>query len=59
MFDYSDIIVGPGNTAVLERGIAEVAAKYQMEWKVGGWLCVWWWGVGGVGWSGVRMCVRV
>ena len=26
-FDYADIIVGPGNTGVLERGIAEVARK--------------------------------
>lgn len=27
VFDYSDMLVGPGNTAVLERGIAEVARK--------------------------------
>jgi formyltetrahydrofolate deformylase len=34
VFDYSDMLVGPGNTAVLERGIAEVARKYNMEWRV-------------------------
>lgn len=33
-FDYSDLIVGPGNKAVLERGIAEVATKYNMEWSI-------------------------
>ena len=27
VFDYSDMLVGPGNTAVLERGITEVARK--------------------------------
>lgn len=26
--------VGPGNTAVLERGIQEVARKYAMDWRV-------------------------
>ena len=26
--------MGPGNTAVLERGIAEVANRYSMEWQV-------------------------
>lgn len=34
VFDYSDMIVGPGNTAVLERGIAEVARKYSMDFQV-------------------------
>ncbi|KAI3427068.1 hypothetical protein D9Q98_007008 [Chlorella vulgaris] len=34
VFDYSDLLVGPGNAAVLERGIAEVARKYSMDWRV-------------------------
>ncbi|KAL4444146.1 hypothetical protein ABPG75_011883 [Micractinium tetrahymenae] len=34
VFDCSDMLVGPGNTAVLERGIAEVARKYNMDWRV-------------------------
>ena len=34
VFDYSDLLVGPGNTAILERGIAEVARKYDMDWRV-------------------------
>ncbi|PSC76946.1 Formyltetrahydrofolate deformylase [Micractinium conductrix] len=34
VFDYSDMLVGPGNTAVLERGITEVARKYSMDWRV-------------------------
>eukprot|EP00887_Chlorella_sp_A99_P003746 scaffold7.g3746.t1 len=33
-FDYSDMLVGPGNAAVLERGIAEVARRYDMDWQV-------------------------
>lgn len=33
-FDYSDLIVGAGNAAVLERGIAEVANRYHMDWTV-------------------------
>ena len=32
--DYTDLLVGPGNSAVLEAGIAEVARKYGMEWKI-------------------------
>lgn len=32
--DYSDLLVGPGNTAVLERGIAEVAARFSMDWRI-------------------------
>lgn len=32
--DYSDLLVGPGNTAVLERGIAEVANRFGMEWQI-------------------------
>jgi formyltetrahydrofolate deformylase len=32
--DYSDLLVGTGNTAVLERGIAEVAARYGMDWTI-------------------------
>lgn len=33
-FDYSDLIVGPGNVAIVERGIEEVARKYNMEWSI-------------------------
>ncbi|KXZ41825.1 hypothetical protein GPECTOR_270g699 [Gonium pectorale] len=33
-FDFSDIVIGPGNTAVLERAIAELASRYQMKWKL-------------------------
>jgi len=32
--DYSDLLVGPGNTAVLEHGIREVAQRYTMDWKI-------------------------
>ncbi|KAH7624242.1 hypothetical protein Ndes2526B_g01505 [Nannochloris sp. 'desiccata'] len=32
--DYSELLVGPGNTAVLEHGIKEVAQRYDMEWKI-------------------------
>lgn len=32
--DYGDMLVGPGNTAVLERGIAELAQRFNMEWQV-------------------------
>ena len=32
--DYSDLLVGPGNTAVLEHGIREVATRFNMDWKI-------------------------
>lgn len=32
--DYSDLIVGIGNTAILEKGIAEVARRFDMDWKI-------------------------
>jgi formyltetrahydrofolate deformylase len=32
--DYSDLLVGPGNTAVLEHGIREVAQRFNMDWKI-------------------------
>jgi hypothetical protein len=34
-FDFSDIVIGPGNTSVLERAIAELASRYSMKWQVG------------------------
>ncbi|KAK9823587.1 hypothetical protein WJX72_004032 [[Myrmecia] bisecta] len=33
-FDFSDIVIGPANTAVLERAIAELAARYSMDWEI-------------------------
>ncbi|GFR41317.1 hypothetical protein Agub_g1999 [Astrephomene gubernaculifera] len=33
-FDFSDIVIGPGNTPVLERAIAELAQRYGMKWQL-------------------------
>lgn len=33
-FDYSQMVVGSGNTDVLERGIGEMAKRFQMHWKL-------------------------
>lgn len=33
-FDYSEIVIGAGNYAVLERAIAELANRYSMSWKI-------------------------
>ncbi|KAG2448657.1 hypothetical protein HYH02_006014 [Chlamydomonas schloesseri] len=33
-FDFSEIVIGPGNTAVLERAIAELANRFNMKWKI-------------------------
>ena len=33
-FDYSECLVGPTNTQVLEHAIAELAKRYQMEWRM-------------------------
>lgn len=33
-FDYSECLVGPSNTQVLEHGIAELAKRYEMEWRI-------------------------
>jgi formyltetrahydrofolate deformylase len=33
-FDFCDMSVGPGNTSVLERAVNELAARYDMQWKV-------------------------
>ena len=33
-FDYSDCLVGPSNTQVLEHAIAELAKRYQMDWRM-------------------------
>lgn len=33
-FDFSDIVIGPGNTKVLERAIAELATRFGMKWQV-------------------------
>lgn len=35
-FDFSDISVGTGNLAVLERAVDELAKRYEMDWKVSG-----------------------
>lgn len=53
-FDFSEIVIGPGNTAVLERAIAELANRFNMKWKVGEALngCAGW--LGGRG-TGLRM----
>lgn len=32
--DYSDLLVGVGNTVVLENGVEEVARRFDMEWKI-------------------------
>ncbi len=51
-FDYSDIVVGAGNTPILERALAELANRFNMTWKISyknkvGWVsvavsvCVW------------------
>jgi formyltetrahydrofolate deformylase len=34
-FDFKDISVGTGNLAVLETAVADLAKRYQMDWKVG------------------------
>jgi len=34
VFDYSESIVGPGNTVVLERAIAELARRFDMDWRI-------------------------
>ncbi|MEW5303078.1 MAG: hypothetical protein WDW36_005806 [Sanguina aurantia] len=33
-FDYSDIITGVGNTPILERAIADLAARFSLDWKI-------------------------
>eukprot|EP00879_Flechtneria_rotunda_P016700 GHRR01017476.1.p1 GENE.GHRR01017476.1~~GHRR01017476.1.p1 ORF type:complete len:252 (+),score=42.79 GHRR01017476.1:272-1027(+) len=33
-FDFRDISVGTGNLAVLERAVADLAKRYEMDWKV-------------------------
>ena len=33
-FDYSECLVGPSNTQILEHGIAELAKRYEMEWRI-------------------------
>lgn len=33
-FDYSDIIIGAGNTSILERAVSELARRYNMEWSM-------------------------
>lgn len=33
-FDYSECLVGPSNTQVLEHAIAELAKRYQMDWRM-------------------------
>lgn len=30
-FDFSDLIIGPGNTVVLERAITELARRFDMK----------------------------
>lgn len=34
VFDYSESIVGVGNTVVLESAIGEMARRFDMEWKI-------------------------
>ena len=33
-FDYSDIVVGAGNTPILERALTELANRFNMTWKI-------------------------
>lgn len=33
-FDYSECVVSPSNTQVLEHAIAELAKRYQMDWRL-------------------------
>ena len=33
-FDYSDLVVGTGNTAVLERAISDLAQRFEMQWQL-------------------------
>ncbi len=36
-FDYTGISVGPGNLAVLEKAVADLAQRYGMQWTVSYW----------------------
>ncbi|KAL0032208.1 hypothetical protein WJX77_011056 [Trebouxia sp. C0004] len=33
-FDYSECLVGPTNTQVLEHAVGELAKRYEMEWQI-------------------------
>lgn len=33
-FDYSECLVGPTNTQVLEHAVAELAKRYEMDWRI-------------------------
>ena len=33
-FDFSELIVGPGNTDVLERAVKELGTRYNMAWSM-------------------------
>ena len=33
-FDYSECLVGPSNTQVLEHAVTELAKRYQMDWRI-------------------------
>ena len=33
-FDYSDLVVGTGNTVVLERAISDLAQRFDMQWQL-------------------------
>jgi len=33
-FDYSECLVGPTNTQVLEHAVGELAKRYEMEWRI-------------------------
>ncbi|KAL6758154.1 formyl transferase [Haematococcus lacustris] len=33
-FDYSDLVIGHGNTPVLERAIGELARRFDMKWRI-------------------------
>ena len=33
-FDYSELVVGVGNTAVLERAIGDLALRFEMQWQL-------------------------
>ncbi len=30
-FDYADIVIGPGNTPILERAVSELATRFDMK----------------------------
>ncbi|KAG1678876.1 hypothetical protein FOA52_003544 [Chlamydomonas sp. UWO 241] len=34
VFDFAGLVVGPGNTVVLEKAIGELARRFEMDWTI-------------------------